>query len=126
MFSRMLYQRHPTLIPELLLGTRCTVACLMLVSWHNLKLKYIMYDSVPSEKYKYLFMRCLQACLLNIFEFTVVKYLSLIFQGIALNLSPISTVILSFFMTGESIKVSEIVFIIISIMAATLITFGNY
>ena len=126
LLSRILYIRHRNLTPEVLLGTRTLIATMILALWHNVRLKNIMVDSVPPHMYKNLFLRCLQACFLNVFEFTVVKYVSLIFQGIALNLSPISTMILSFFITGEAIKMEDIIFIIISFMAATLITYGNY
>ena len=47
---------------------RCLIASVILLIWHNKRLKWIMYDSVPSEKAKVLLYRCLQASSLNVID----------------------------------------------------------
>lgn len=83
-----------------------------------------MYDSVPPGQGFNLFLRCFQASLINIIELSIIKYISLVFQGIARNLTPIATVFLSFLMTGEKFKTVDIVFILVSLFGVTLTTIG--
>ena len=54
----------------------------------------------------------------------VIKYISLVFHGIANNLTPIVTMVMSYFSLDERFKVGDIVFIVISLIGATLTTLG--
>ena len=110
--------------PEQLLFARSFFGTLICILMARGNLKYILYDSVPPNQGKNIFLRCFQASLINIIELTIVKYISLIFQSIARNLTPIATVVMSYFMTGEKISNSEIVFIVISLAGVTCTTVG--
>lgn len=56
--------------------------------------------------------------------FYIIKYISLVFQGIVANLTPIATMMLSFFMTGERFKISDIIFITVSLIGVIIVTVG--
>lgn len=60
-----------------------------------------MIDSIPSSQYKNMFFICLAAGAINCIELTIVKYLTLVFTGVARNLTPIVTVIMSALWIGE-------------------------
>ena len=47
-------------------------------------------------------------------------------MGIAFNLTPFYTIILSFVLTGELAKLSDVVFLLVTFIAVSLITYGNY
>ena len=83
-----------------------------------------MYDSIPLNQKKNLFFRCLAAGMINSLELTIVKYLSMVFQGVARNLSPIATMILSALWTGEKFKTVDIIFMVFSLLGVTAITYG--
>ena len=71
-----------------------------------------------------MFFRCVAAGMINTLELTIVKYLSLVFQGVARNLSPIATMIMSAFWTGEKFKTVDIIFLVVSLLGVTAITYG--
>lgn len=70
-------------------------------------------------------LRCFQAISINFIEFTVVKNISLVFQGIARNLTPIATVILAYFMTNERFSGVDKFFIVISLIGVIILNVGE-
>ena len=61
---------------------------------------------------------------MNFNAFFVIKYISLVFHGIANHLTPIVTMVLSYFTLNERFKGSDIIFTAISLCGATLTTLG--
>ena len=70
--------------------------------------------------------RVLQGAGLNIFEFSVIQYISLIYLGIGFNLTPLVTLFVSFYLTGETFKKSDYIFLAVSFTAVSMITYGNW
>lgn len=71
-----------------------------------------------------MFCICLAAGIINSLELTIVKYLTLVFQGAARNLTPLVTVVMSAFWTGEKFKTVDIVFLVVSLLGISAITYG--
>lgn len=94
------------------------------VLWVNSRFKFVVWDSIPRHQFKNLAIRSGQACLLILIQFTIVKYLSLIYVGVAQNLTPLITVIMAYFMTGEQIKTIDVFMIMIAFAGVTMITYG--
>jgi hypothetical protein len=46
LLGKILYERYPQLDPTTLLVYRSAVSCLVLILWHNIHLKYIMWDCI--------------------------------------------------------------------------------
>ncbi len=95
--------------------------CVIIV---NKNIKYVMIDSIPVNQMKNMFFLCLAAGAINSLELTIVKYLTLVFQGAARNLTPIVTVIMSALWTGEKFKTVDIVFLVVSLAGVSAITYG--
>ena len=90
----------------------------------NKDLKFVMWDIIPRDQWKNIFFRCIQSNSSSFIEIGVIKYISLVFQGIAYNFSPIGTMILSYFSLGERFKMSDVVFVLFSLFGVALTTIG--
>lgn len=110
--------------PVQLLFMRGVISTIFSVLYVNSKLKYVVWDSIPRHQFKNLAIRSGQACLLILIQFTIVKHLSLIYIGVAQNITPLVTVIMSYFMTGEQISAINVLMIIITFCGVTMITYG--
>jgi len=82
LLASFLYYKHKSMQPEQLLFLRSAVATLLCVIIVNKNLKYAMYDSIEKKQVKNLTFRCLAAGMINTLELTLVKYLSMVFQGV--------------------------------------------
>lgn len=112
---------HPI---QLLFG-RSLFACIFSILFVNKDLKKHMYDDVPRSQFKNLGLRCVQSCSVNVIDFAIVKYISLVFQSVAKNLTPIATILLSAYLTGERFNCrNDLAFSIISLGGVTLVTLG--
>ena len=60
-----------------------------------------MIDSIPRSQLENMFFLCFAVGAINCNELTIVKYLTLVFTGVASNLTPIVTVIMSALWIGE-------------------------
>ena len=89
----------------------------------NKNLKKI-FDEIPRNQVKILIIRSLIFTGGMCITFYIIKYISLVFQGIVANLTPIATTILSFMMTGERFKISDIIFITVSLIGVIIVTIG--
>jgi len=67
----------------------------------NKDLKYVMWDCITSDQVKWIRYRCFQTNCTNFMEHNIIKYISLVFEGIANNLSPIATMVLTYLTIGE-------------------------
>jgi drug/metabolite transporter (DMT)-like permease len=90
----------------------------------NTRVKYVMWDSVPSSMLPGLLKRSIQAALVILINFTTIRNLSLVFMGMCSNLTPIATVLMSFIMNGEKLKAIDLLLIFITFIGVTLITIG--
>jgi drug/metabolite transporter (DMT)-like permease len=82
------------------------------------------FDEIPRNQIKILIIRSLIFTGGICITFYIVKYISLVFQGIVANLTPVATMILSFFMTGERFKLSDVIFITVSLIGVIIVTLG--
>ena len=103
---------------------RGVISTLFSILYVNRRLKYVVYDSVPKKQFKNLFIRGSQATLLILIQFTIAKYLSLVYIGLAQNITPLVTVVMSFYMTGERIKRLDLALIFVTFIGVTLVTLG--
>jgi len=83
-----------------------------------------MWDSIPVGQGKNIFIRCCQSPLVAFIESWVVYYISLVYQSIASNFTPIFTMFLSYFMTGEKITKIDLSFVLFSLIGVTMTTIG--
>ena len=91
----------------------------------NKKLPYALWHCIKPGQFKKLVLRCSLAIALNIMEFTIVKYISLVFQGIARNLTPIVTCILAYFMVKERFTRMDAFFIFVSLIGIIVLNIGQ-
>jgi hypothetical protein len=81
--SKFLYESHSDMEASQLLFMRGIISSTFSILWVNTKLKMVVWDSIPRSQFKNLAIRSGQACLLILIQFTIVKYLSLIYIGVA-------------------------------------------
>ncbi len=126
LFAQFEYQRHADAMhPIQLLFGRSLFACIFSILIVNRDLKKYIYDDVPKDQFKNLGLRCFQACLVNVLDFSIVKYISLVFQSVAKNLTPIATILLSAYLIGEKFNCkNDLQFSIISLIGVTFVTCG--
>ena len=126
LFAQYEYQRHAkTMHPIQLLFGRSFFSCFFSILIVNKDLKRYMYDEVPQTQFKNLAKRCLQSASVTLLDFSIIKYISLVFQSVAKNLTPIATIILSAYMTGEKFNCKkDLAFSIISLLGVTFVTVG--
>jgi len=102
-------------------GVISTIWCLL---WVNKNVKRYVWDDVSSNQFSELCKRAIQGSLLVFVQFSVAKYLSLVYIGLAQNIAPLVTIVMSYFMIGEKLKPIDIFLIIITCAGVTLITLG--
>ena len=66
----------------------------------------------------------MQATVTNLQQLFIVKYLSLVYDGIARNTVPLVVVILSYFMSGLRVKSKDLILIVVTFVGVSLITIG--
>ena len=119
------YQRNPQKLDPLQLlllrSVFATLTCLIIV---NKNLKRVLFDEIPRNKIKLLTIRSLNFTIANFISFYIIKYISLAFQGISANLTPIATMVLSSFLHGERFKSSDIIFVTVSLLGVIIVTLG--
>lgn len=98
-----------------------TITCLLIV---NKNLKKVLIDDIPKKQIKMLILRSIIFTAGIVITFYIIKYISLAFQGIIANLTPIATMVLSSLMTGERFKKSDLIFISVSLMGVIIVTVG--
>ena len=98
-----------------------TITCLIIV---NKNLKKVLIDDIPRKQIKMLILRSVIFTAGIVITFYIIKYISLAFQGIIANLTPIVTMLLSSLMTGERFKQSDIIFISVSLTGVIIVTLG--
>ena len=103
---------------------RGVISTIFSLCYSNVNLKYVVYDSIPRHQFTNLLKRSLQASSLILIQFSIVKYLSLIFIGISQNCTPLVTVFMSFYMTGEKIRCFDFVLIFITFIGVMLVILG--
>jgi hypothetical protein len=81
--SKFLYNRHTDIQPYQLLTLRGIISTIFTIALVNKDLKYVVWDSVKSSDFKNLMLRSGQGSLLILIQFSIVKYLSMIFIGLA-------------------------------------------
>ena len=90
----------------------------------NKNIKKVVWDDVPRKYVWGLALRSIQATLQILIMFTVIKYLSLVFVGMAQNLTPLVTIIMSYFATGERLKLIDLILIFVTFVGVSCITVG--
>ena len=123
--AKFLFQRHPEIQVEQLLLLRSSIGILIVILTVNKDLPKALWTQIPKGQFKNVFLRCFQDIGINFIEFQVVKNISLVFQGIARNLTPIATVVLAYFMTKERFSRVDIFFIIVSLIGVILLNIGT-
>jgi len=115
---------NPTMQPPQLLCVRGVISTIWSILYVNKDIKRVVYDDISRSLFWGLFQRSIQATILIFIQFTIVKYLSLVFIGLAQNITPLVTIVLSYFMTGERLKKSDFVMIFITFVGVTFVTIG--
>ena len=104
---------------------RASIGVLLNILIVNKDLPKALWTQISKVQFKNIFLRCFQDIGINFIEFQVVKNISLVFQGIARNLTPIATVVLAYFMTKERFSRVDIFFIIVSLIGVILLNIGT-
>ena len=124
LLSKVLYNRQPNMVPAQFLTLRGVISTIYSILVVHVNLKKEVWDNLPEGCFVALIKRSLQGCCLILVQFTIVKHLSLVYIGLAQNIAPLVTIVLSYFMIGEQLKRSDFLMIGITFVGVTLITFG--
>ena len=124
LLSKVLYHRHPTLQPSQLLTVRGIIATIFGFLYVNKDIKLAMWDGVPEGNTFLLIQRIMCNCLSVIINFTVIKYMSLIYVGVAQNLSPLLIVVMSYFCLGERINKQDLVLLFVTFVGVVIVIYG--
>eukprot|EP00347_Sterkiella_histriomuscorum_P002354 403368478 len=84
-----------------------------------------MYTSIPKSSYSNLFVRVIQGLFSFSFIYYALRYLPLVFVSMIMNLSPITTAIMSYFMLGERLSKLDIWILIISFVGVIFLILGS-
>ena len=103
---------------------RSMFATAIVILTNNVHLKQVVYDDVPRSQLKNLLLRCMQASVVIMIDFSIVKYISLVFQGVTRNLTPMATLLLSALLLGEKFTAFDMGVMFVSLVAVLLITVG--
>lgn len=124
LLTQLLYIQIPEMSVSQLIFGRSLVASIGVLMINNVNYKKRVYDDVPSSMVKMLVLRCFLTVVGIFLEFTVIKYLSLVYQGIARNLTPIATLLMAVYMNGEKISAFDALFTIVSLGGVIMIVAG--
>jgi drug/metabolite transporter (DMT)-like permease len=121
---KVLYNRMPNLSSNQVLCVRSMLSSLWLLVALNKKIKFYMWESVPEGMVPMLIFRSILAYSWNLLTLEIVRYFSLVYQGISMNAVPIITSVMSFFLLGETLKRVDILMVVITFFGVTLVTLG--
>ena len=123
--GKVIINKNPKITnPEELLFIRSLFATIATIITVNKNIPKAMYYEVPAGNKTLLLVRCVSASMLNIMQYSLVKYISLTFQAVSRNLTPIATVFISYLLLKESIKLTDLLFTCISFVGVTLMVIG--
>jgi drug/metabolite transporter (DMT)-like permease len=123
--AKIIFERHPSMTPTLLLFLRSATSVVLLVTILNNKLKEYLYDKIdPKLKWK-LTTRVILGVLVIVCIYTSVKSLPLVIVGVVTNLSPLFTALLSLIILKKAItKVDSFALVVSFVGVVILITGG--
>lgn len=106
--GKFIYLQPAKINPMQLLFVRCVVGLAGLLVWFNTKFMNIIWHDIPAGSFKSLVIRGVTCTTVNLIQYSVIKYLNLVFVGIASNAVPPITALLSFLFIGELLKARHI------------------
>ena len=111
-----LYDRNPDLVPFQMLTMRATFALTCLTIFYNKELKKAIWDDIDLKSSPPLIFRSLQGCYDDFISFTATAVIPLTMISIINNLSPLTTVVLAYYVLKERIRAFEIFIIILTVV----------
>jgi drug/metabolite transporter (DMT)-like permease len=125
LLGKLIINKHPKITnPEELLFIRALFATIATILTVNKNIPKAIYYEIPPNNKQNIAVRCISASMLNIMQYSLVKYISLTFQAVSRNLTPIATVFVSFLLLKERIKLTDLLFTCISFIGVTLMVIG--
>ena len=123
--GKVIINKNPKITnPEELLFIRSLFATIATIITVNKNIPNAMYYEVPEGNKALLLLQLISTSMVNIIQYSLVKYISLIFQAVCRNSSPIATVFISYLLLKESIKLTDLLFTFISFVGVILIVIG--
>ena len=122
---KVLYEYNPDLGTAQLLVFRSSLSVLLLFSYHNTHLKYILYDSVDRGSVPPLISRMITG---NFGIFIVVmaaKYFTLTVVAMVINCAPFVSLFLAGPILGEKITISQVAVVAIAFSGLALMILGG-
>jgi drug/metabolite transporter (DMT)-like permease len=120
-----MYLMNPKLTTSLLLWYGAITSSLIQTAWLGFELKFYMFESVNKDNVKPIAIRTFQ----NSFSLLVItyalKYFPLTIVSMVGNLSPLLTVVLAYFILGESLTVEKAVQLVLAFVAVTMMVLGG-
>ena len=101
--GKILFERYPQFDATTLLVYRSTVSCLILAFWHNINLKYIMWDCIKKDQVMPLFVRVTAGLFTLFVNYMGVKYFQLTIVAMVLNTAPFITFFLAMLFFKEKV-----------------------
>lgn len=121
-----LYERVPEIQSFQIQFLRSIFSVMITMSLNCGHIKERVWDKLPPGKMKLMLLRCVLATIVQVTNLTIVKYFSLVFQGIARNMTPIVTILLSQVLIGESVSCFDISFTLVSLIGVVFIIAGGF
>ena len=125
LFAKLLYQSHPDMSSWHLISYIALVSCVISALMQGRRLKYVMYDSVPRSEIPALAYRTLQISLSVSVNYCAIRYFPLTYVNMFQNFSSIVVVVLSFIFLNESMTRNEVLTLICSFVAVSMMILGN-
>lgn len=121
---KYIYIWNPELNGFKVVFLRSFMAMIVLVVIINKNLKNVLYDSFPSENKKHMFYRILFGIFSIMTMNSLVKYFPLSTIAVIINLNPIFTMFLGYFILKEKVTKLDVLCLIISFIAVLMMIFG--
>lgn len=121
---KIIYIMNPGLNGFQVVLMRSVFAILLLVMGLNKNLKYVMYDSFPTNLKTKMFLRILMGCFAILTMNFAVKYFPLSVIGVLINLNPLLTMLLGWAVLKEKVTSLDIVCIFLVFSSVLMMILG--
>jgi drug/metabolite transporter (DMT)-like permease len=124
-FAKVVYESHPEITTAQLLCYRAITCVLIQLLWLNNKTKHYMIDCVTRKNMVPIVVRMTQVSVSILVSYTAVKYFQLTTVTMVQQLSPMVTVIMAYFILGETLKGKQIGVLFFAFFSVCLVVLGG-
>ena len=124
-FTKLIYNKVPEAGAMQVLFLRAIVSTMISFALMNVHFVQIMFTSIPRSSYSNLAVRCAQGLVSFYFIYYALRYLPLVFVSLVMNLSPITTAIMSYCILGEKLSKLDIGILIVCLGGMIVLIMGS-